>query len=393
MKEGLHKISNIKYAFLITTARSGWFISSIWLFFWLRFLTYSEIGIVDGITVLIAFLLEIPFGALADLVGRKKMLIVSYMAMSIGPILMATAQTKELLVIGNFLFLVGFSAQSGAFDALAYDSLKEVNKEQLYSKYYAIASTISWVVNAMSLVIGGLTYAIDQRLPFYLWGCSYFLGFLLTFKLHEPTVERIVEFSIKKYIKQNIDGIKELFSKYLIKFLPFTLIVLGFLYFYDWSFLRPAIGKENGLDALAQSLIYAFSSLPAAIVVQYIPYLKKKLSDKSGAVILCFLLSIIYLMFAFPMGNFTAIPMILISVISALSFSWMIVIINEHVDTAHRATAVSSMYMLLKIPYILLAIIGGGLIEGGNIRWLNLAISGIIFIAAIILGLQKAHHE
>jgi MFS family permease len=389
MKEGFQKINNIKYAFLITAARSGWFISSGWLFFWLRFLTYSEIGLVDGITVLIAFLLEIPFGAMADLIGRKKMLILSYIAMTIGPLLMATAQVREQLILGNFLFLVGFSAQSGAFDALAYDSLKEENKENLYSKYYATSSTISWVINAISLVIGGFAFNIDQRIPFFLWGFSYFCGLLLTFRLHEPTVEKIEKFSLKKYFVQNIDGLKELFSKYLIKFIPFTVIVLGFLYFYDWSFMRPAIGKENGLDGFAQSMIYAASSIPAAIVVQFIPFFKKRISDKWGAVILCVLLSSIYLTFAFPLGNFAAIPMILISTISALSFSWMIVIINEHVDTAHRATAVSSMYMLLKVPYVLLVILGGEIIQSGNIKWLNLAIAVVIFIAAIILGIQK----
>jgi cyanate permease len=171
----------------------------------------------------------------------------------------------------------------------------------------------------------------------------------------------------------------------------FPLIVLGFLYFYDWSSLRPAIGKDNGLDALSQSLIYALSSIPAAIIVQFIPFLKTKLSDKLGVVILCLFLSLIYFSFSFPLGGWVAIPMILISVIGALSFSWMIVIINEHVDTAHRATAVSSMYMLLKIPYILLAIVGGSIIEGGNIKLLNFGIAFVVLITAIILGVQKTN--
>ena len=71
----------------------------------------------------------------------------------------------------------------------------------------------------------------------------------------------------------------------------------------------------------------------------------------------------------------------------------MIVIINEHVDTEHRATAVSSMYMLLKVPYVILVILGGEIIQSGNIRWLNLAIAVVILIAAIILGIQKVDSQ
>lgn len=389
-QEKLSSISNIKNALIINAFKNGWFMSGSWLFFWLRFLSYSEIGLADGLTVLIAFLLEIPFGALADLIGRKKLLTLAYISMTIGPFMMGLTTSKELLLLGNFFFLIGYSAQSGAFDAIAYDSLKEVKREKEYSRYYATATTIGWIVNAFSLIIGGITFGINERIPFILWGLSYAFGLIFTTRLHEPPTENKGKFSMMKYVKQNIDGVKELFSKYLRKFLPFTIVVLGFLYFYDWSSLRPAIGKENNLDSLAQSLLYAFSSIPAALIVQSIPYFKKRISDKAGSVILCFMLAFMYGLFALPLGHWNAIPMVLINSISALSFAWMNVIINDNVDTEHRATAVSSMYMLLKVPYVLLAVIGGSIIQEGNIKGLNLVIALVIVAAALILLFQKS---
>lgn len=148
--------------------------------------------------------------------------------------------------------------------------------------------------------------------------------------------------------------------------------------------------KKNNLDSLAQSLLYAFSSIPAALIVQSIPYFKKRISDKAGSVILCFMLAFMYGLFALPLGHWNAIPMVLINSISALSFAWMNVIINDNVDTEHRATAVSSMYMLLKVPYVLLAVIGGSIIQEGNIKGLNLVIALVIVAAALILLFQKS---
>lgn len=380
---------NIKTALIIVGARNGWFISSCWLFFWLEHFNYSEIGIIDSITVLIVFLLEIPFGALADIIGRKKVLIAAYITMIAGALLQATSSSQAPIAIGNILFYVGFSAQSGAFDAMVYDSLKSEHLEGEYPKYYSKASAISWIVNSLALIIGGITFNINPRIPFFLWATSYTVGLIFTLRLKEPIKEKSDGVTFKKYVKQNIDGIKELFSHYLKKFSPFILIVLGFIYFYDWSSLRPAIGKANDLDGLAQSLIYAFSAIPSVLIMQFMPYFKKHIADKWGAVILCVILAFTYYLFSLNMGHFAAIPMIILCVVSTLAYAWMIIIINDNVNTAHRATASAGMYTILKIPYIFLAFIAGQIIDGGGIFQLNLAIAGLIAAVAIVLAVMQ----
>ncbi|OGG02575.1 hypothetical protein A2Z33_02180 [Candidatus Gottesmanbacteria bacterium RBG_16_52_11] len=44
----------------------------VWVIIWRNYLSFTQIGIVTGIGLLVSILLELPTGALADMIGRKK---------------------------------------------------------------------------------------------------------------------------------------------------------------------------------------------------------------------------------------------------------------------------------------------------------------------------------
>ena len=393
MEQSYNKIKNIWNSYFINVSLSCWFISSVWLFYWLNYFTYTEIGYVDAITVLIVFVLGIPLGALADLIGRKKVLTISFIAMFVGIMLQTIAWNKIPIAIGNLVFNIGYAGQTGSLGAIIYDSLKQNNMEAKYPQYYSRTSTFSIIANILCLVLGGLTFNINQRLPFLLWALSYLFGLIFVLKLNEPPRIATAKISLKSYFKQNWEGIRGLVSGYLLKFLPFTLIVLGFSYTYDWSSLRPAIGQTNGLDGYTQSMIFAFSLIPETFIVQLIPLFRRKISDKVGSIILCLAMASMFVFFGMRLGPTIAVPMIIISSISALSYAWMIMIINDHTDSKHRATVVGGMYTILKLPYIFLAIVSGQIIEAGHLTDLNLAIAAIIGVTAVVLAFQHTSHK
>ena len=99
-------------------------------------LSWEDFGILNGIWALTIILLEVPSGALADTLGRKKLLILGAICMVVEmlALLFAPMNGSEyvflLFALNRIVSGLAEAAVSGADEALAYDSLKEAGREK-----------------------------------------------------------------------------------------------------------------------------------------------------------------------------------------------------------------------------------------------------------------------
>ena len=63
---------NIVLAYILGYLKQSWFWLGIWVFYYLRFTNYAGIGIIESVMILTMTVGEIPTGAIADLLGKKK---------------------------------------------------------------------------------------------------------------------------------------------------------------------------------------------------------------------------------------------------------------------------------------------------------------------------------
>ena len=93
-------------------------------------LTLEQFGILNGVWAATIVLLEVPSGALADTLGRRKLLILAgcLMVLEMAVLLVAPVGGGALMfwlfVLNRILSGAAEAAASGADEALAYDSLK-----------------------------------------------------------------------------------------------------------------------------------------------------------------------------------------------------------------------------------------------------------------------------
>ena len=139
-------------------------------------LTLSQFALLNVVWAVTIVFLEVPSGALADIVGRKRLLVFAggVMVLEMAILCFGPRSHPTLLF---FLFLVNRvlsgaaeAAASGADEALAYDSLVRIGKESDWSGVLATQmrlQSIGWIV-AMS--VGAAVYdpAIMQRVAIYL---------------------------------------------------------------------------------------------------------------------------------------------------------------------------------------------------------------------------------
>lgn len=122
-----------------------------------------EIGLAETVFHITSLILEIPSGVLADVFGRKTMLVVSSIMRMIGNIIMIASCNLFMVCISIAFYAMSYNFSSGSGDALAYDSLKTENKEAYYEKYASNQLLIYRLCNGLSTLCAGFALFIGYK--------------------------------------------------------------------------------------------------------------------------------------------------------------------------------------------------------------------------------------
>ena len=122
-----------------------------------------QVGFAETVFHIVSLMAEIPSGMFADVMGRKKSLIVScIMGM------LSAAVRGFLPGFPCVLISIGFSAlsynfASGSDSALAYDSLLEEGQESKYDKYISTQTAIYRISNGIATLFAGVAVIMGNR--------------------------------------------------------------------------------------------------------------------------------------------------------------------------------------------------------------------------------------
>ncbi len=127
-------------------------------------LTLEQYAILNVVWAVTIVTLEIPSGALADVIGRKRMVVVAAALMVVELAIFSFAPTGNatllfwLLVVNRVLSGAAEASASGADEALAYDSLHPANREEAWPA--VLESLTRWQSGAffVAMVVGGALY-------------------------------------------------------------------------------------------------------------------------------------------------------------------------------------------------------------------------------------------
>jgi len=104
------------------------------LFFYLRYFSFTEIATLIAIRALATNLFEIPTGAFADMVGRKVAVILSFLVGGIALFIFPFTTAFWVFAVLEVVRGLSNALYSGSLEALVYDTLKEQGREQGYGR-------------------------------------------------------------------------------------------------------------------------------------------------------------------------------------------------------------------------------------------------------------------
>lgn len=374
-------VSNIKLYYLLSIFLNGWFILPNWVFYFSQHISLAEIGIVEGVAVLIGLLMEVPSGALSDLLGKKRTIIFGSLVIIASCFALLQATEFMHFLIGNVLMFIGFSFHSGATEAFAYDSLVERKKEKSYDIVAARHTSLAIGASIISTFIGGFLYGIDPGFPFIAWIIFLSISVAVLLYAKEPLVDTVT-FSTRTYILHLKEGVQTLFSARMHTYIA-AIMGLAILVKLNQGMVRQATAGDFGFTGETFGYVLGFITLPAIWLSFSFDTLRRKwgevglLKGIMVAFITAFCIPFFYKNLLGGIGLF-----FLLNTIEKFAQPLTSVIINSRIDSKHRATTLSTLALFSQIPYTVLVIGFAYLTEP---RSIHILYGAYFFISVILL--------
>jgi MFS family permease len=330
--------------------------SAIWvLYLAFKGMSLIEIGILESIYHITGLLFELPTGAIADVYGKKFSVVFGRIISVLSCILMITSNGFWGFAIAFILSSASMNLNSGAAEALVYDSLKEIGEEDKYKKIWGNLAFVISIAQGLAVLIGGILADI-KFLYAYILGTILQIGAMIaSYFFKEPPVEKAYEKPegnlIINQVTTSIKVLKErrvvlyliLFSA-LVGSLQTTVFFYSQKYFSDMSFTKTSI-----------AIICASSSLIEAVSSKY-AYKFEQLLKLKGTLISIAAINILALMGLAFIKSLAVIFFMLTSITGGLAFTIFSDYINSRIPSQHRATILSfdslcfSVFMICVFP-------------------------------------------
>ena len=217
------------------------------IFFQERGLNLMEIFLINSIFSIGVAIFEVPTGAIADMIGRKKSLIFGVLTWILSYILFFYGWSFFALTIAYLTWALGSALTSGADTALIYDILHKNKKSDDFKKYQGIAKMLGLFTVGASAIIGGIIAEFNLGYTFLLsiipcLGCLYILSSIS----HEEDISHKEE--SEKYISVIIDSFQLIKSNIWL----IWLLIISIVFATGHVLLRPIlqIYSENAGLAL-----------------------------------------------------------------------------------------------------------------------------------------------
>jgi len=373
--------------------------SAIWvLYLAFKGMSLIEIGILESIYHITGLILEIPSGAIADLYGRKFSVIVGRVVNLISCILMITANSFLEFAISFILSSAAMNLNSGAAEALIYDSLKESGEEGKYKKIWGQMAFVMSISQGIAVLLGGILADVKFLYAYMVGAIIQLLALLVSLSFTEPRVNNR-EFNIGnlKRQKENIFINQLKISINVLKYRKVVLYIIMFsallgslqttVFFYSQKFF-----SDMGYTKTIIAVICAIGSVIEAFSSKYAYKIENRLNIREILISLSVLNMIALAGLAFIV-EFSIGFYLLTNLTGGLAFTILSDYINGRIPSESRATILSFESLWFSIFMIGVFPLFGFIAEKIGLT-LTFGVIALIYIPAIIFLMSKLQkHE
>lgn len=332
--------------------------SAIWvLYLAFKGMSLVEIGMLESIYHITGLCLEIPSGALADLRGRKFCVVLGRAVNIVSCVLMIISNSFWGFAISFILSSASMNLNSGAAEALIFDSLKELGEERKYKKIWGQLAFVMSIAQGTAVLLGGILSDVSFLYAYILGMIVQTIALLVAFNFNEPTVisEQDDNIKIEKALtKQVITSINVLkVRKYVFYIILFSSLVGSLqttVFFYSQQYF-----SNLGYTKTIIAVICGIGSLLEALGSKYAYRLEEWLKFK-GILLTVSSMNIFALLGLSLFEEYSVFFYILTCITGGVAYAIFSNYINMDIPSEYRATILSfdslcfSVFMICVFP-------------------------------------------
>jgi MFS family permease len=348
-------------------------------------LNSTQIFTIQAAYALSILLMEVPSGYLADVIGRKKTLILGAIFMPVGLAVYVFTSSFFAFILAEFIIAIGNSMRSGCDSAFIYDTAVQLKAESEYKKYEGRSAFYTRIGTALSSVLGGLAALLSLNLPFYINIGTSLLMLPLALALIEPKRDVLKS---KNPLKDILQICRFSFANPQLRLLMFfSALILSTGIIGIWSYFL--YYESLGISVGYFGILFAVFQLSSAVGSRNAHSLEKIFGIKKSLLLVmlsgCFFLLL---------GKIQSPLMILLIFLNAFlwGFSYPLILdqMNRLIKSETRATVLSIANMTGSLSYVILAPLFGQLVDRLSLTK-SYIIMGIYFLAFGAIALIKFH--
>lgn len=325
-------------------------------------LSLSKIGALEGIFHLVSFSMEVPTGVIADLWGRKISRILGRLLAIISVVVLIVSNNFYMFALSFGILAISFNLESGAGDALIYDSLKVIGKEGDYIKVNGKNEMFMQIGSVAALILGGYLGAKDYLLAFGVSAIIAVITFIEAFTFTEPLeikedeiIKETKERPKNLLISQVTESIKIIKDNkevgFLIIFVNTISLFVTSLFYYLQNYW-----KAQGSSEFKIGICLSISSLLAGLVATKVYKLEEILKEKG--IIIFMPIVVVLSIWGIALTNASEVFYVIIGIADSIVCVTTGDYINKLIPSKSRATILSfqsmifSFFMILLFPLI-----------------------------------------
>jgi MFS family permease len=277
-------------------------------------------------------------GAIADIVGRKKTVLIGSLFLSLSIILFSTINSPFSAWIANIVWMIGFSLCSGADSAFLYDSLKVLGREIEYKKIEGSSVGNRLLITAICSIFVGYLAEYYTRLPIILSIPGVVFSTIVVFFFKEPTVN-------KKYTPKDQVSIMKVSLLFVsnhkkVKWIIFFVTLIG-VTSKIWFFTYNPYFEFVGLDLKYYGLVFFALNIVAWFFSKNVSNISKRVNNFNIIILLVLMIAIPILVMSTAPSVFCVWLVCFQNVARGFMGPFFGEFMNKHLNSENRATVLS----------------------------------------------------
>ena len=368
-------------------------------------LNYAVIGLLISFREIFIFLLEIPTGAIADVIGRRKSMLLSFLSYIISFLIFSFSYRISLLFLAMFFFAIGEAFRTGTHKAIIFDWLAQQGRANEKTEIYGLTRSWSKMGSAVSLPIAAaivfFTGNYTNAFLFSTIPCMMNIVNLCRYpeNLDGPKATDLTGTAIRKIIRTLNSSVRNAINRAQLRRLLFESMAYEGLFRATKDYLQPILQAfaltlvfmpglaEDQRTAIVIGIVYVILNTFESLAARHTGKLAKSIGGEKKAAMRLWQINLLTFMLL-GIGIMQHLNLIIITsfiVVAILQNLWRPILISRCADLTDPAQTATVLSIESRAKCIFTAVMAP--ILGWSIDYMASIDSSIKFIPIAILGM------